>query len=143
MLVSQVYGFKYWKLSAVRLLVCCCCFGVEIIILHLVHDVKMESCTRTKNDKTMNLVQDAQNLLILAHYVIICNKICEVIYLADTEKKFNATEYKNKFQKEKYDRLIVNVPKGQKEVITSYAKENGFSSLNAFVVAAINEKMSK
>lgn len=63
--------------------------------------------------------------------------------MADTEKKFNATEYKNKFQKEKYDRLIVNVPKGQKEVITSYAKGNGFSSLNAFVVAAINEKMSK
>ena len=66
-----------------------------------------------------------------------------MIYLADTEKKFNATEYKNKFQKEKYDRLIVNVPTGQKELITSYAKENGFSSLNAFVVAAINEKMSK
>ena len=66
-----------------------------------------------------------------------------MIYLADTEKKFNATEYKNKFQKEKYDRLIVNVPKGQKELITSYARENGFSSLNAFVVAAINEKMSK
>ena len=89
-----------------------------------------------------NLVQDAQNLLILRSHDIIC-KNGEVIYLADTEKKFNATEYKNKFQKEKYDRLIVNVPKGQKELITSYAKENGFSSLNAFVVAAINEKMSK
>lgn len=30
------------------------------------------------------------------------------------ENKFDATKYKNDFQKEKYDRIIVNVPKGHK-----------------------------
>lgn len=94
-------------------------------------------------DIVCGLVQDAQDLLILRSHDIICKKNGEVIYLADADKKFNATEYKNKFQKEKYDRLIVNVPKGQKEIISTYAKENGYSSLNAFVVAAINEKIGK
>ena len=28
------------------------------------------------------------------------------------DEKFDATKYKNDFQKEKYDRIIVNVPKG-------------------------------
>ena len=58
-------------------------------------------------------------------------------------KSFDATQYKNQFQKEKYDRIIVNVPKWQKEVITSYAKEHSYNSLNSFVVDAINEKMKK
>ena len=35
----------------------------------------------------------------------------------NTEKNFDATQYKNQFQKEKYDRIIVNVPKGQKKRI--------------------------
>ena len=30
---------------------------------------------------------------------------------------FNATKYKNEFTKEKYDRLNIQVPKGQKAVI--------------------------
>ena len=57
-------------------------------------------------------------------------------------KKFDATKYKNNFQKEKYDRIIVNVPKGQKEIIDNEAKKRGYKSLNAFVVAAINEKLN-
>nr|DAW98999.1 MAG TPA: hypothetical protein [Bacteriophage sp.] len=57
------------------------------------------------------------------------------------ENKFDATKYKNDFQKEKYDRIIVNVPKGQKAVIDAEAKKQGYKSLNAFVVEAINEKM--
>ena len=57
------------------------------------------------------------------------------------ENKFDATKYKNDFQKEKYDRIIVNVTKGQKAVIDAEAKKQGYKSLNAFVVEAINEKM--
>ena len=57
------------------------------------------------------------------------------------ENKFDATKYKNDFQKEKYDRIIVNVHKGQKAVIDAEAKKQGYKSLNAFVVEAINEKM--
>lgn len=54
---------------------------------------------------------------------------------------FNATKYKNDFQRDKYDRIIVNVPKGQKEVINLAAKEQGYRSLNSFVVDAIREKI--
>ena len=62
----------------------------------------------------------------------------------DNEKnKFDATKYKNDFQKEKYDRIIVNVPKGQKHVIDEQAKKRGYKSLNSFVVDAINEKLEK
>lgn len=56
---------------------------------------------------------------------------------------FNATKYKNDFQKEKYDRIIVNVPKGQKENIEKASKEAGYKSLNAYVVSAIDEKMQR
>lgn len=58
-----------------------------------------------------------------------------------SDSKFDATKYKNDFQKEKYDRIIVNVPKGQKAIIDAEAKKLGYKSLNAFVVDAINEKM--
>ena len=57
------------------------------------------------------------------------------------DEKFDATKYKNDFQKEKYDRIIVNVPKGQKQVIDENAKKQGYKSLNSFVVDAINEKL--
>lgn len=59
------------------------------------------------------------------------------------EEKFDATKYKNDFQKEKYDRIIVNVPKGQKKVIDDKARTMGYKSLNSFVVDAINEKLEK
>lgn len=58
-----------------------------------------------------------------------------------TTQKFNATKYKNDFQKEKYDRIIVNVPKGEKVKIDEEAKKRGYKSLNAFVVDAIREKL--
>lgn len=60
-----------------------------------------------------------------------------------SDEKFNATKYKNDFQKEKYDRIIVNVPKGQKQIINSEIKKLGYKSLNAFIVDAINEKLNK
>jgi len=34
--------------------------------------------------------------------------------MTDGKEKFDPTKYKNDFQKEKYDRIIVNVPKGEK-----------------------------
>ena len=60
-----------------------------------------------------------------------------------SDDKFDATRYKNDFQKEKYDRIIVNVPKGQKQIISAEAKKVGYKSLNSFVVDAINEKIGK
>lgn len=61
--------------------------------------------------------------------------------MANEKEKFDSTKYKNDFQKEKYDRIIVNVPKGQKEVIDKQIKTHGYKSLNSFVVEAINEKL--
>ena len=61
----------------------------------------------------------------------------------DEKEVFDATKYKNDFQKEKYDRIIVNVPKGQKSIIDEHAKKKGYKSLNSFVVDAINEKLEK
>ena len=63
--------------------------------------------------------------------------------MKDSEKTFDATQYKNQFQKEKYDRIIVNVPKGQKDIIQTFAKSQGYNSLNAFVVDCINSKINK
>lgn len=58
------------------------------------------------------------------------------------KKEFDATKYKNDFQKEKYDRIIVNVPKGERDgVIKPFVKRYNYRSLNAFIVDAIHEKM--
>ncbi len=61
--------------------------------------------------------------------------------MADEKEKFDATKYKNDFQKEKYDRIIVNVAKGQKKFIEQKAKDLGYKSLNSFIVDLINKKL--
>lgn len=53
---------------------------------------------------------------------------------------FNPTKYKNAFQKENYDRLIINVPKGQKERIREHAERKG-KSINGYVVDLIKKDM--
>ena len=57
--------------------------------------------------------------------------------------EFNQAKYISEFQKEKYDRCIFNVPKGQKAVIEEHRKKKGYKSLNAYVVALIDEDMKK
>lgn len=52
-----------------------------------------------------------------------------------------STESKNKWNKENYDRILVSIPKGQKEVWKAKAAEHG-KSLNAFIVEAVKEKLS-
>ena len=37
--------------------------------------------------------------------------------MSEEKARFDPTKYKNEYQKEKYDRIIVNVPKGRKQVI--------------------------
>ena len=39
--------------------------------------------------------------------------------------EFNQSKYINEFAKEKYDRIIVQVPKGQKAIIDEKRKEKG------------------
>lgn len=64
-------------------------------------------------------------------------------FMAFEKEKFDATKYKNEFQKEKYDRIIVNVAKGQKKIIDQKAKELGYKSLNSFIVDLINKQLEK
>ena len=47
-----------------------------------------------------------------------------------------------KYEKEKVDRLIFRLPKGQGEIIMQHASEQG-ESTNAFVVRAVKEAMER
>lgn len=47
----------------------------------------------------------------------------------------------NKKHLEKLDDIKVRVPKGQRDVITAFAKDNGHKSLNAYIVYLIDKDM--
>ena len=55
--------------------------------------------------------------------------------------KFNQAKYIQEFQKEKYDRCIFNVPKGQKAVIEEHWRAKGYKSLNSYVNDLIKKDM--
>lgn len=55
---------------------------------------------------------------------------------------FNATKYKNEFNKESYDRASINFPKGQKAIIEAHWKAKGYKSLNAYVNDLISKDMA-
>lgn len=46
---------------------------------------------------------------------------------------FDKVKYDNDYAKNNYDRIPINVPKGQKEVIKFHAKKKGFESINAYI----------
>lgn len=52
------------------------------------------------------------------------------------------TEYKNKFNQEKYDRINLIVPKGKKETIKEYAESKN-ESVNGYINRLIDEDMQK
>ena len=54
--------------------------------------------------------------------------------------KYQAT--KDAYLKEKVDEFKIRVPKGEKDLIQQYAKENG-KSLNSYVVDLIHKDMNK
>lgn len=56
---------------------------------------------------------------------------------------FNQLEYQNQFNRERYDRVNLMLPKGQKDIVKAHAKKNGDSSLNAFIFRAIQETMKR
>ena len=68
--------------------------------------------------------------------------------LEEKEKRLKArNKYINDFQKSKYDRIILLVPKGQKAVIDQVAKNNSYSStadyLREIITADINKQLKK
>lgn len=54
---------------------------------------------------------------------------------------FNATKYKNEFNKEVYDRASINFPKGKKAIIEAHWRSKGYKSLNTYVNDLINRDM--
>ena len=55
-------------------------------------------------------------------------------------EKFNQIKYQNEFNKAKYDRIEIIVPKGQKAVIKEKAKAAG-QSVSEYINQAIEERM--
>ena len=62
----------------------------------------------------------------------------------EDKKKVSAAQQKavNKYVKENYDRINVNMPKGRKEVVKAHADTQG-ESLNAFINRAITETIAR
>ena len=56
--------------------------------------------------------------------------------------EFNQTKYINEFMKEKYDRIGLMVPKGQKEIIKAYAKSKNMS-VNEYINSLIRAELNK
>ena len=54
---------------------------------------------------------------------------------------FDQIKYTNEFNKKKYDRITLIVPKGQKEVLKEYAKIKGVS-LNEFITSLIRKELN-
>ena len=48
----------------------------------------------------------------------------------------------NKYVKEKYDRVLVTMPKGKKDIIQAQAEAAGVS-VNAYINKAIDERMER
>lgn len=57
--------------------------------------------------------------------------------------KFNKVKYDNQFQKENYDRIALNVKKGQREIIKNYALAKGYASVNNYIVDLIYKDMGE
>lgn len=53
------------------------------------------------------------------------------------------SEYDNQYAKENYDRIIVQVKKGKKELIKTYAKNKGYESVNAYINTLIERDMKQ
>lgn len=59
----------------------------------------------------------------------------------EEQKRFNQIEYQNNYKREKYDKIEVIVPKGEKEHIKAAAKEAGLS-VSAYIYKAVQETMN-
>lgn len=55
---------------------------------------------------------------------------------------YDKVKYNNEFNKNKYERLNIQVKKGMKEYIQKHADDEGYNSLNAYVNALIENDMT-
>lgn len=54
------------------------------------------------------------------------------------KKLQNRYAYNNKFNREKYDRITVMLPKGTKEEYKTQAKNKGFASLTQYIISLLD-----
>lgn len=55
---------------------------------------------------------------------------------------FDQVKYQNEYNRQKYDRITIMVPKGKKDEITQAAKARGLSR-NEFLVRIVEEALQK
>lgn len=55
--------------------------------------------------------------------------------------KFNATEYKNDYTREKYDRINFTAPKGYKEKLETRAEKLGYKNVGSYLKALVEKDM--
>lgn len=65
--------------------------------------------------------------------------------MANTERnRASRTKSKNKWNKENYDSfLLTGIPKGRAEAWAEKAKESGYKSRNAMVIAAVEKLLEE
>ena len=56
---------------------------------------------------------------------------------------YDKVKYNNEFNRQAYDRLNIQVPKGHKTIIEAHWKAQGYKSLNSYVNALIDADMSQ
>lgn len=68
-----------------------------------------------------------------------------IIVLQDEKEiymsNFDSNKYKQEFAKKAYDRIPLDVSKGQKAIFAQYAKEHGYRSLNNFILQCVQNAM--
>lgn len=52
-----------------------------------------------------------------------------------------SAEVKNRYNKKTYDRIEIVVLKGEKDKLKQFAKDKGFTSLNAFILDCIDKNI--
>ena len=56
---------------------------------------------------------------------------------------FNKKKYDQQYQKENYDRIALNVKKGDKAVIAEHAKKRGFNSITDYIKHVVYKDMNE
>lgn len=57
-----------------------------------------------------------------------------------SETKFDQIKYQNEYNKNKYDKILLCIPKGQKDIIKEKAKLEG-KSVNEFIYSAVKKEL--
>ena len=57
-----------------------------------------------------------------------------------SQARINAS---NKYRKKTYDNLSVAIPKGKREYYKAAAEKLGYSSINQFIISAMDEKIER